>query len=339
MNRSLMPFSRFWRRSPPAALRYGHVARSWLVLQQGPNPSTDYYVRPRVQSGGLPVVFRDIDADTPQLGDLEPGTQVVIVRYLTRKWADALWAQRSHLAGVVYFMDDDLLDPSSWADLPAPYRRKLKDYCERMRPAIERLASEYWGSTPALCDRYVALDMKHVPPRQLPEDEGLQPVAPQPEEPVTIFYHGTQSHMAEIRWLRPVIAEVLAACPNTCFEIIGNHEVNKLYRDLPRTRVLHPMTWPNYLSHCRSMRGHIGLAPLMQASFNTGRSHTKVFDIARCRARGFVAEGGPYSNSEQMNFMHLLPMQYDCWIRTVQGFCVSQQSLVGNYLIPDPPMD
>ena len=99
-----------------------------------------------------------------------------------------------------------------------------------------------------------------------------------------------------MRWLRPVIAEVLSACPLAHFEVIGDQEVNRLFRDLPRTRVLHPMSWPNYLSHCRAMRGHIGLAPLLPGVFNAARSATKRFDIARCRARAVAAHAEPYRN-------------------------------------------
>nr|MBS0019649.1 hypothetical protein [Gammaproteobacteria bacterium] len=56
-----------------------------------------------------------------------------------------------------------------------------------------------------------------------------------------LFYHGTQAHCEEMRWLYPVMREVLEASPNTRFEIIGNPEINKLYRSLPRTHILYPM--------------------------------------------------------------------------------------------------
>lgn len=71
-------------------------------------------------------------------------------------------------------------------------------------------------------------------PLPLPEDRSLRP----PTEWVKIFYHGTQAHYEEIHWLYPVMREVLETGPNVRFEIIGNHEVNKLsglqHRDLTR---------------------------------------------------------------------------------------------------------
>lgn len=266
----------------------------WLVLQQGPNPSTDYYIRPRAQASGCPVRYRDLDREAPVPDDLQPGTRVVIVRYLNPAWAEALRRHQAQLAGIVYFMDDELLDPQAWDRLPAPYRQKLQRYCGQMHRSLAELATEYWGSTAPLCERHADRSMQLMPPLPLAEDAGRVPIRPVPGEPVQIFYHGTAVHIDEMRWLRPVIAEVLTACPLAHFEVIGDHEVNRLFRDLPRTRVLHPMSWPNYLGHCRAMRGHIGLAPLLPGRFNAGRSPTRFFDIERCRAMAIAAATHPY---------------------------------------------
>jgi hypothetical protein len=290
----------------------------WLVLQQGANPSTDYYIRPRAQASGCPVRYRDLDREAPVPDDLQPGTRVVIVRYLNPAWAEALRRHQPQLAGIVYFMDDELLDPQAWDGLPAPYRQKLQRYCGRMHRSLAELATAYWGSTAPLCERHADLGMQRVPPLPLAEDADRVPVRPVPGEPVQIFYHGTAVHIDEMRWLRPVIAEVLVACPLAQFEVIGDHEVNRLFRDLPRTRVLHPMGWANYLSHCRSMRGHIGLAPLLPGRFNAGRSPTKLFDIARCGARALCAQQAPYHDTpESLAERRLLALQPADWVEAL----------------------
>lgn len=296
----LASLSSLFSRPVPRWQRLAHYDRgadeatAWLVLEQGPNPSSDYYVRPRIGQDGRRVRWRHVEQDRPAPDDLAPGTRVVIVRYLTPRWAEALRQARAGLAGVVYFMDDDLLDPTAWAGLPPAYRRKLDRLCAQMAGAIAALTSEYWGSTPVLCERYAERAMRLMPPLPLAEDAGRLPCPVRAGEPVQIFYHGSAVHLDEMRWLRPVIAEVLADCPQAHFEVIGDHEVNRLFRDLPRTRVLHPMSWPNYLSHCRAMRGHIGLAPLLPGVFNACRSRTKVFDIRRAGARGVFSALPPY---------------------------------------------
>lgn len=294
-------------------------ATRWLVLQQGANPSTDYYIRPLIAASGLPADFRHIDQNMPQATDLQDGTRVVIVRYLTPAWACALREHYGNLAEVIYFMDDNLLNPSSWQGLPADYRKKLDTYCWRMRKDIRMLANTYWGSTPTLCSCYSALHMQHIPPQALAEDVDIHSVAIPAEGPVHIFYHGSASHLAEIKWLLPIMETVLTACPRAHFEIIGDHSVNKLYRNLPRTRILHPMSWPNYLAHCRSMRGHIGLVPLLPGPFNEMRAHIKVFDIARCGAMGLYADIIPY-NTPHLS-LERLPMRPEAWVARLIELC------------------
>lgn len=303
------------RPSRPTAVVNRPEATRWLVLQLGPNPSTDYYIRPRATASGLPVSYRHIDADPPSADDLSPGTRVVIVRYLTPAWAQALHRHHAQLAGVVYFMDDELLNPAAWAELPKPYRQKLARYCQRMHPWIDVLATEYWGSTAALCEAHADRRMQLVPPLPLPEDAHVQPTPWTPDGPLWAFYHGSAAHRAEIEWLRPVVAEALAQNPRLHFEIIGDHEVNKLYRSLPRTRVLHPLSWPNYLSHCRSFRAHIGLVPLLPGPFNLGRSHTKVYDVNRTGAKGLFASSEAYQESATLRpELRLIPMEEEKWL-------------------------
>ncbi|WP_341675858.1 hypothetical protein [Niveibacterium sp. SC-1] len=300
-------------REPPAAP--AQPGTQWLILQQGANPSSDYYIRPEVEAGGLPVRWRHVEFDTPQEGDLAPGTVVVIVRYLTPRWAEALRVRHRQLARVIYFMDDDLLTPAHWRGLPVKYRAKLTALCRRMYPSIQALAHEYWTSTPTLATRYPAQGMRVIAPRPLPEDIGRSLATPRAEGRVQIFYHGSGVHQAEIQWLHPVMAEVLARCPRAHFEIIGDRATHRLYRGLPRARVLYPMNWPNYLAHCRSLDGHIGLAPLLPSAFNDARSHAKAFDIARCAASGLYAASPAYTGHVPTNASLL--MDPAAWVEAI----------------------
>ncbi|MBO9356758.1 hypothetical protein GG851_22435 [Bordetella petrii] len=309
-----------------------HTVQRWLVLQQGANPSTDYYIRPRLEPSGLPIAYRHLDRDIPDAADLAPGTGVVIVRYLNGTWARALHARRALLGSVVYFMDDDLLRPDQWAGLPKPYIKKLNKYCRPFVTDIRQLASTYWFSTDTLYDHYRFQNAQVVEPRPLvsdlcPADKFALPARTQPG-PIRLFYHGTAAHNAEIAWLQKVVAEVLQHCAHVHFEIIGNHDINQRYRNLPRTRILHPMSWDNYLSHCRALDGHIGLAPLLPSPFNAGRSHSKAYDIARCGAVGIFSAIGPYKQiiSHSTNGM-LLANEPQLWIDTLLKLCESPTEL------------
>jgi glycosyltransferase involved in cell wall biosynthesis len=294
--------------------------RRWLVLQQGPNPSTDYYVNPRLAATGLPITYKHLDHDRPRHDDLDAGTGVVIVRYLNAAWVKALYRYKDRLAPIIYFMDDDLWRPELWKRLPRSYAKKLNTHCRAFIGDIHRLSTEFWFSGTALLDRYPVANGRVVMPCALETDTvRAAPYTPPPKNaPITIFYHGTSVHQDEIRWLRPVVARILERCPAAHFEIVGNHEVNVQYRDLPRTRILHPMSWPNYLSHCRAMDGHIGLAPLLAGSFNASRSYIKAFDIARCGAAGVYSAYGPYKNvvTHERNGL-LLDNDPDLWVDAV----------------------
>jgi len=290
-----MKLTRFWSARTAQKEWPRPEVRRWIILQQNNNPSTDYYVRPYLERDGVQVQYRDIERDAPRIQDLESGTGVVIVRYLNAAWAKALRAHRARLSEVVYFMDDDLLQPERWVGLPRAYIKKLNAYCRPYLADIRQLASSYWVSTATLQNRYRQLgDVQVVAPQPMAADWQRPRPATGRTGPVWLFYHGTAAHHTEIEWLRPVIAQVLQRCERVHFEIMGNHDVNQRYRDLPRTRILHPMSWGNYQSHCRAFDADIGLAPLLPSPFNAGRSHTKAYDIARCGAVGVYSAGGPY---------------------------------------------
>ena len=315
---SLSLLSRLWQPRKATVNWPQHTVQRWLILQQGDNPSTDYYVWPRLHASGLPVSCRHLDLDKPRAQDFANGTGVVIVRYLNGQWAKALRAYRGRLAQVVYFMDDNLLQPEQWIGLPKPYMKKLNKYCRPFIGDIQQLASSYWFSTHALHKLYRFGSAQVVVPQPLPDDAAVASSYTAPPGPIRLFYHGTAAHTAEINWLQPIIAEVLKHCPDAHFEIMGNHDVNVQYRALPRTRILHPMSWPNYLSHCRALQGHIGLAPLLSTRFNAGRSHSKIYDIARCGAVGLYSTGGPYQPfiSHAQNGM-LLANEPQIWVDTL----------------------
>jgi Glycosyl transferases group 1 len=297
------------RQRPAAAQPYQGPATRWLLLEKGRNPSSDFYVRPLLAADGLPLVVRDALADAPQADDLLPGTRVAVVRYLSHAWAEALRAARGQLGAVVYFMDDDLLDASAWTTLPNDYRSRLKRDCAAVHRHIESLASEYWVSTEALRAKYDRLAPRLVPAREMT-------AAHTPA--LTFFYHGTASHRDEQQWLRPIVEQALHEHSQLHFELVGDHAVNRLYRDLPRVSIVHPMSWPNYRAFCESRHRHIGLAPLLPAPFNAARSHLKFFDIARCGAFGLYSDVEPYrSFVADGGDGLLLPNDPARWVRAI----------------------
>ena len=150
-----------------------------LVLQRGENPSTDYYLRPRLeQAASAPVCLADLEASPDDCGLLAPaGAQalmVILCRYGAESWLNALGARRERLSRVVFFMDDDL--PAMMRDpgLPRSVRGKAALHFGAQADAISAIASEVWVSTPVLADRYAGIAPSVLTP--MPEADPPAPV-------------------------------------------------------------------------------------------------------------------------------------------------------------------
>lgn len=179
------------------------------------------------------------------------------------------------------------MDPEAVAELPEPYRSRVRREALGQRKRIEALCNEFWVSTPYLAQKYAAWNPKLIEPRPARASLLAGP-------PVWVCYHGTASHQAELEWLLPLMQQVQAQAPGTRFEVFGDHAVYKRFRELPRVNVLHPMSWPNYLDYTAGVRREVALAPLRPSRFNAGRGPTKFFDFARMGAVGLYSDVPPY---------------------------------------------
>jgi len=182
-------------------------------------------------------------------------------------------------------MDDDVLDLQAFVDMPWRYRLKLIRLSASRLGWLKRQKSRF-GFPPHIYSKYASWQPRLVMPTCVTNTKGLR----------RLFYHGSASHSADIRWLQPVVSEVLQRDINVTFEIIGGQEVNKLFKHLPRTSVIHPMKWSSYQSFIAMRQYHIGLNPLLDVDFNRARSYTKFFDITRCQAVGIYSPNSACAN-------------------------------------------
>jgi glycosyltransferase involved in cell wall biosynthesis len=277
----------------------------YLVEEQA-NPSSDYFVMPALTAAGTQVV-RCGFADLPARAALQ-GATVLFVRYVPAGWARLVAAARRDLSGLVFFMDDDVLDVAASAGMPWRYRLKLARLGAWRRNWLRRQKAELWVSTRRLAEKYAASQPRLVEPQPLAAPAGI----------CRLFYHGSASHGAEIRWLRPVVAEVLRRDERVVFEIIGGREVWRLYRDLPRVTVVHPMKWPAYQAFAAMPGRDIGLAPLLDLPFNRARSCTKFFDITRSGAVGVYSPGSACDGRVRDGIDGMVvPLQHQDWVEAI----------------------
>ncbi|MFZ5550275.1 MAG: glycosyltransferase family 1 protein [Pseudomonadota bacterium] len=296
---------------PPAGTTEdARSARRLLVLEEGRTPSGDYLLAPWLQSLGPPVVRLDARV-APRTGQIAPGDFIVVQRYLHAPWRHAIERQRPELAGLAWFLDDDLLDPAALSELAAPYARKIRQLALSQRPWFEQMGSQWWVATHALADKYAA-----TRPQVLPFDPPAALARPQPA--VRVVYHGTASHQRELDWLHPVLAEVQRRCPQTQVELFGELPVNRAFRDLPRVAVVHPMRWENYLAYTAGQPADIGLAPLLPGVFNAARGPVKFVDYTRQGALGLYSRVAPFEGFVRDGVDGvLLPPQPQAWVEAI----------------------
>ncbi|MBB3061879.1 glycosyltransferase family 1 protein [Microbulbifer rhizosphaerae] len=276
-------------------------------MEEGPNPSTDYFVVPFLREAGVKPV-RCTFSQLPPVGELQ-GAAVIFVRYVPAAWKALIDGQKTGEPAVYFFMDDDLFDWRSFSNMPLRYQFKILRYSHSKQNWLKSVGAQLLVSTPYLQQKYVQWQPQLLAPRPLPQQES--PL-------LTVFYHGSASHGADLRWLRPVIEEVLARDENLAFEVIGNKSVNRLFQGLPRVHVLHPMKWPAYQALIRRPGRAIGLAPLLDSPFNRARSHTKFLDITRAGAVGVYAQSPVYSGVVQHEKNGLLvPMEGRTWVEAI----------------------
>lgn len=296
--------------SPEPVLRLNNSVASSAaaIISDGDNASIAYLLRPHL----IDLGFENIVISAANAGGDVSCNLVVISRYLPYHWIKPLIRFRESGGRVVYFMDDDLFDREALRTLPRDFAAKVSRLAINKKCILEKICQEFWLASPYLCEKYSGLNPVLLEPK---------PTFFEPETAVelcSIVYHGTSSHQKEIAWLLPIIRQVQSASDKTSFEISGDHSINKMYRSLPRTSIIHPMSWSNYFSYTSSTSKEIGLAPLLPSLFNAGRGPTKFFDFTRMGAVGIYTDVPPYRDFVRNGIDGiLLPNDPAVWVEEV----------------------
>lgn len=282
------------------------------------SPSASYLLVGAVNLTGGDLRFLNVLDGVDDLAEIYGYRQVVISRYFCHKWLKELQQYREAGGRIVYFMDDDLMDPCALERLPKTYAKKLYKNAARHRSTLQSLCNEFWVSTNYLGEKYRAWNPRVISPR--PSAKDLESSVP-----ISICYHGTASHIDEIQWLHRVVSAIQQGQGKFLFEIFGDLSINRLYRELPGTVVLHPMSWANYLAYTSSVRRDIGLAPILDNPFNAGRGPTKFFDFVRMGAVGIYSNVEPYKSFIRNGVDGiLLPNSPELWENTIRSISADE---------------
>ena len=293
----------------PVANGNGKTPKNVLVLTPGRIPTTDIYFKGRLEkrfNGN--VHYMNTLATSPRSIVREETALIIVVRYAPLRWLR--WLSRIHdqVSGVIFFTDDDMPMAMQAPELPLGYAIKTAMRYALTKRVIGGGCSEGWLSTPVLAKRYPNVSTRvKTPGYVFPE---------QPDRVQDVyFYHGTWAHRWEIKWLLPIVKKVQQNQQGVWFEIMGDDRVRRLFRGVPRVRIVHPMPWLDYLNYAAMCRYQIGLAPCLETDFNKGRSHTKMFDITRMGAAGIYSKGVPYEGNVNHGRTGLLcDNEPDAWV-------------------------
>jgi hypothetical protein len=283
------------------------AVRSFLVVQHGRNPTTSYYLEPRLPAS----LTRYAELGTSGKGvTARPAEFVIFCRYVNSGWLAWLKQNRRILAGAALFIDDDFDAALQSSAAPLQYRWRVWNWHHRHLRRIVGNIDELWVSTEVLAARYGGdgcVVLAPVPLRDAEPSEAVR--SPEP----LIVYHATRVHRAELRWLAPVLMRVLKRAPDARLDVWGFRK-RDLPLALPRTRLSRQAPWPDYLARSPGILADIGLAPLRPNRLNEARSHVKALDLSRMGAAGIYSDEAPYRSFVQDGIDGLLlPLDAGLW--------------------------
>ena len=265
------------------------VARCLLILSRHPNPTFSYYLDERAKTlGDIPVVTKGLDDPLDAIDS--DGLFVIICRYIKPPQLRWLEENQGRLAGVAYFVDDDIPAVLTGNEASWPYKFRLLKLAVRPMPRVNRLLTHVWTSTETLAStlalRSQRIDILPPLPADSPEvatsgeDDGVTPLR--------MIYHATGVHRREHEFLMPIVKAAMEKHGNLHFEVFASGPLARRWGrqgiDPARMAIIPPLPWPAYLAKTTHHHADIALAPLLSGRTNASRSDTKRIDINRLQA-------------------------------------------------------
>jgi glycosyltransferase involved in cell wall biosynthesis len=120
-----------------------------------------------------------------------------------------------------------------------------------------------------------------------------------PNAPMTIGYMGSKGHKDDLALVVPALVNLMAQRPELRFETFGTIEMP---RELLRfsARVKHHTVQKGYLGFLQTLAGlnwSIGLAPLMDETFNRCKTPTKFIEYTGCGIPVVASNVLPYAEA------------------------------------------
>ncbi|SCB06966.1 hypothetical protein [Rhizobium lusitanum] len=297
------------------------TAKRLLILSRYPNPSVSYYLDERAKTlDEIPVIMKGLD-DPLDTVDSE-GLFVIICRYIKQPQLRWLEKRRDSLAGVAYFVDDDIRAVVTGKEASWPYKLRLIKLAVRPLPRVNRLLTHIWTSTEALAGTLATaghqIDILAPMPAN-PADAALD-IGDETIAPLKMVYHATGIHRREHEFLMPIVKAAMEKHGNLHFEVFANGNLARRWSrqgiDPSRITIIPPLPWSAYLARTERHSADIALAPLLSGKTNASRADTKRIDISRLQAAAIFSNCPTFARCAMAAELHIGNTQEE-WLTAI----------------------
>lgn len=313
----------FGRALPKPRLRPGATGaprkpvRRIILFGRFPNPTSDYYFAARLTALGMPP-YQMVDIRSNDFSSLDAdGAFIILCRYASATALRWIEQESSKLAGVGLFLDDDIPAIVTGREAPIGYRMSLFVLGLMPLRRLNRHLDIVWASTPRLAERLKSAHARVLPPAPSASLWNIphETISAKQDE-LLIAYHATAIHVDEHRFLQPIIKEILAARPQTRFEVFAGKASAHLWLGMERVTLRQQASWSAYLTEALARRIDIMLVPLAPSPINDCRSSTKRIDVARAGAAGIFSISEAYGSPDDSGEIRL-PQDPTMWRDTL----------------------
>ena len=220
-----------------------------------------------------------LDAGVTQVGPtvFASETACLVMRHDRR--AGALPPRRR----LIYFVDDDVDAGLNDVSLPFFYRQKLRLVEHPTARRLVRYAGVAVVGSGVLADLFrPSVETHLLRPYWREPFAGLDHFEPlkRGEGPIDVAFLGSSVHRADLEFVLPAVARLLAVEPRVRFHVPERHTLPTAFDQHPRVVRIPGLGWTDYRREIVGRRFHLALYPLLDTPFNRARSPNKLIEHA-----------------------------------------------------------
>lgn len=269
---------------------FADIGRNWLKPWRSAAPTADIYFRHPLAGliGESTEPIRPAGPNTYVCGD-----RLIVIRYATA--AELALIDSRSWRSIHYILDDMLTKAAESPGLPDSYRQRMDKFSRTVLPRILDWRPIIVASSDEILDLFPGFENRRVDPclvYPLPGEAHFGDASWRAGREIAFF--GTASHLASLPFLRRIVAGLIAADSDirvTMF--LRGYDIGDL-AGCPQLRNLKALSWANFRRHLAANHYHIALALLPDTPFNSGRSLSKLMDIAGAGAAGLFSNRTPF---------------------------------------------